>query len=64
MALTYRSLLERLQAMTPERLDDTVTVYAADEFAPVSRFVANPVGEENGEDDRIDPGHFFLHTDT
>jgi hypothetical protein len=60
MALTYRSLLEKLKTLPEDKLDDDVTLYANDEFVPAEQFVYNPEGVENDEDDRLDPGHWYI----
>lgn len=55
--MTYRELLAKLQAMTPERLDDDATVYdsSVDEYHPVNEMQV--ADESNGV---LDVGHRFL----
>ena len=56
--MTYKQLLEQLQQLSPERLEDTVTVYDSytDEYtASIDTNVAN---EEFC--DVLDQGHFYL----
>jgi len=61
MAITYRDLIENLQAMPPERLDDTVTVYVSgvDEFYSLVEDFPIVVAQPDSND-VLDPGHFYL----
>lgn len=55
---TYQKLLEELQALTPEQLEQTVTVrdIQHDEmFAAYYSKVSGP------EEDRLDVGHFYIN---
>ena len=61
MSIKYRDLLENIQAMTPEQLDQTVTVYVSgvDEFySLVQDFPIVIAQPENN--DVLDPGHLYL----
>ena len=55
--MTYRELLEKLQAMSADRLDDTVTVYEPyeDEYIAAVELV-----ESTEENDVLDPGHLIM----
>lgn len=58
--MTYKDLLQELldmKKLTPERLDDTVTVFEPyeDEFIPVVS-----VGFASEANDVLDPDHFYL----
>ncbi len=57
MSITYRELMKRLQALPPERLDDTATIFLldTDEFHPV-----HDTEIASDKQDVLDPGHFFL----
>lgn len=57
MKLTYQQLLERLQALPPERLADNVTIHDDSllyEFLP-----AKGTDFQKG-DDILDDGHFYI----
>lgn len=58
--LTYRELLNRLQKLTPEQLNQSVTVYhgSVDEFFPVYTTDVTYT-----DDDRLDFNHFYLEID-
>lgn len=54
--MTYGELLEQLYELSPQQLNQTVTVYSGDEYLPVS---------ETGiaaDDDVLDEDHFVLVT--
>lgn len=57
--ITYAQLLEALQALPPERLQDTATVYAGgiDEFYPVQRL------DISYGSDVVDDGHALMVVD-
>lgn len=59
--ITYRSLLTNLQAMTPQQLDQHVSVFVrgVDEFYSLDG--KTPIDVARAEDnDVLDPGHLFL----
>ena len=56
--MTYKQLLEELQALTPEQLDATVTIkepYTDEYIAVVHSDIAEDVSN-----DVLDPGHYYL----
>ena len=57
--LTYRELVDRLQKLTPEQLNQSVTVYhgSVDEFFPVYTTGVTHM------DDTLDANHFYLDID-
>ena len=57
--MTYRQLLEVLQAMPQDRLEDDVSVYVcdSDEYYPVEQ-----VSITDDFSDVLDPGHIYLET--
>lgn len=56
--LTYRQLLQYLEALNSDELDQTVTVHDEqdDEIYPVQRFVYI----DNETENRLDPFHLIL----
>jgi hypothetical protein len=54
--ITYKQLQDYISRMTPEQLDQNVTVWIDDEFLPVDH--AELV--DNNEEDRLDDGHPIL----
>ena len=60
MNLTYRQLLERLQALPPERLEDNVTiaVLGDDDAHPASD--TGIVTDGSDLDGVLDVGHFYI----
>jgi hypothetical protein len=60
--MTYKELLEQLQNMSPDRLNDNVTVwsYWEQDFIPVCKFVENIQGSEILDTDVLDYGHMVL----
>ena len=54
--MTYKDLLEQLQALDPERLEDNVSLYDSSigEYLPAIRGVVTE------ETDVLDKGHFFI----
>lgn len=57
--LTYRELIENLQALPDARLDDTVTVFVSgvDEFYPLVQDYPFVVADGS---DQLDNGHAYL----
>lgn len=63
--LTYGQLLERLYELTPEQLQQTVTVYSMDSDETFGMLDTDVVGQEDPQDvrpegDVLDQGHFYL----
>ena len=63
--LTYGQLLERLQTLTAEQLQQTVTVYNLDTDETFGMLDTDVVGQEHPQDirpeqDVLDRGHFYL----
>lgn len=62
--MTYKELLEKLNALPPERLDDDVTIVDGldDEVIPVIGSGISGVASPFDEDvsDVLDKGHFYL----
>jgi hypothetical protein len=56
--MTYKQLLEELQQLSPERLEDTVTIHDPYEDQMIA-VVYTAIAED---DDRevLEPGHFYL----
>ena len=56
--MTYKELLEQLQALPKERLEDTVTVYEPyeDEYIAI---IETGIAQES-ETNVLDDGHFYL----
>lgn len=53
--MTYQELLKQLQDLSPEQLNQTVTVFFEyDEYYPVVET------DVTNEDDTLDAGHFIL----
>jgi hypothetical protein len=61
MSITYKDLLENLQAMTPEQLNQNVTVYVSgvDEFYSLVQDYPIAVAQPENND-VLDPGHTYL----
>ena len=63
--LTYGQLLERLYELTPEQLQQTVTVYNLDNDETFGMLDTDTAGQEHPQDvrpeqDVLDAGHFYL----
>jgi hypothetical protein len=60
--MTYKRLIEKLSTLTPERLNDTVTVWNAweDEFTPICGLTENKEGSETLDTNVLDYGHAVL----
>ena len=63
--LTYAQLLERLQTLTAEQLQQTVTVYNLDSDETFGMLDTDVAGQEHLQDvrpeqDVLDAGHFYL----
>lgn len=56
--MTYKQLLEQLQQLSPERLEDTVTVHDPYEDGWIA--VVHSRTAEEDDCDVLDPGHFYL----
>lgn len=56
--MTFKQLLEELQAMPEDRLEDTATIY---EPYDGEYYAISGVGIAREEDnDQLDPGHFYM----
>ena len=55
---TYQKLLEELQALTPEQLEQTVTVR---DIQHDEMFAANYSSVSGANEDRLDVGHFYIN---
>lgn len=61
MAITYRDLLENIQNMSPEQLNQTVTVFVTGVGEFYSLVEDFPIVEAKAEtNDVLDPGHPYL----
>ena len=60
--MTYKELLGQLQNMSPDRLNDNVTVwnYWEQEFIPVCKLVENGKDSSHLDTDVLDYGHMVL----
>lgn len=62
--MTYADLLQRLQTLTPEQLQQDVTVYDMDDEETYALNDCDVVGEEDEQIDGpagvLDDGHFYL----
>jgi hypothetical protein len=60
--MTYKQLLDKLNAIDHERLNDDVTVwdYWADEFVPVANLTQNKKDSKQLDTNVLDYGHFVL----
>jgi len=60
--MTYKRLIEKLQALSPEQLEQTVTVWNVwtDEFTPVCGVTENKEGSEILDTNVLDHGHAVL----
>ncbi len=56
--MTYKQLLQQLQQLSPERLEDTVTVH--DPYEDEMIAVVHTETAEEDDCDVLDPGHFYL----
>ena len=56
--MTYKQLLEQLQQLSPERLEDTVTVH--DPYQDEMIAVIHTETAAFDDTDVLDPGHFYL----